>query len=42
MLEKFIDFQNTHEDYILLMEEYSNTKLFKETVFYLDKKHPGY
>jgi len=40
MLEDFVDFQNEHEDYILLMEEYSNTELFKEIILYLDKKYP--
>ena len=34
MLEDFV--VNGHEDYILLMEEYSNTELFKETILFLD------
>jgi hypothetical protein len=40
MLEDFVDFQNEHEDYILLMEEYSNTELFKETILFLDIAFP--
>lgn len=42
MLEDYIDFQNKHEDYILLMEEYSRTQLFKETILFLNEAFPDW
>lgn len=39
-IENYIDYQNKHEDYILLQNEYFNTEIFEEIIHFMDMAFP--
>lgn len=39
-IQDYIDYQNKHEDYILLQNEYFDTEIFKEIVHFMDMAFP--